>query len=176
VVGVLVVVVAVFGMRALRPQTGTLSGSLALHSPQVNLLLAATLAITLVIPSPVPQAVVIGHLAGLLLIAQLGTLPGTAWIALGVVCNAAVILANGAMPVWPDAIEFLGAGREALLASPRHEAMTAATELAVLGDVLPVPVIRLVVSLGDVLMFAGAARALSTLLEVPAPRLVGATA
>lgn len=86
--------------------------------------------------------------------------PGLAIIALGAVLNAVVILANGgAMPVSPDALEFLGrpvpdaAFTNVVLA-------TEATVLPWLGDVIPLPLpapVGTAVSVGDLLIGIGAA-------------------
>ena len=84
---------------------------------------------------------------------------GTGLVALGLLANALVVVANGAMPVSADAAGRAGIGTQDLLtgADPRHEIEDADTRLAVLGDRIPVPLpLRPeVVSLGDVLVAAG---------------------
>lgn len=84
---------------------------------------------------------------------------GTGLVALGLVANAVVVAANGAMPVSLEAAGRAGIGTQDLLArsDPRHEAADRDTRLPALGDVLPVPLpLRPeVVSPGDVLVAAG---------------------
>jgi hypothetical protein len=84
---------------------------------------------------------------------------GTGLVALGLVANAAVVGANGAMPVSLEAAGRAGIGTQDLLArsDPRHEPADRATRLPELGDVVPVPLpLRPeVVSAGDVLVAAG---------------------
>lgn len=89
-------------------------------------------------------------------------LAGTGLVAAGLLANAVVIGANGAMPVSLTAAERAGAPVEQLLAGtdPRHELSGEATRLAWLADVIPVrlPVRPEVVSPGDVLIAAGLAQ------------------
>lgn len=86
---------------------------------------------------------------------------GTGLVALGLAANAAVITANGAMPVSPDASGRAGISTQALLRgeSARHELQTSGTRLPWLGDVIPVlvPGRAQVVSPGDLLVTAGLA-------------------
>lgn len=84
---------------------------------------------------------------------------GTGLVALGLLANALVVTANGAMPVSTDAAARAGVGVQDLLvdADARHEPAGAQTRLRWLGDVVPVPLpLRPeVVSPGDVLVAAG---------------------
>ena len=83
---------------------------------------------------------------------------GTGLVALGLLANALVVGANGAMPVSGDAAARAGIGTAGLLVGDgRHELADDRTRLAVLGDVvpLPLPVRPEVVSPGDVLVAAG---------------------
>jgi hypothetical protein len=84
---------------------------------------------------------------------------GTGLVALGLLGNALVVGANGAMPVSRDASTRAGIGIQDLLTGQdaRHEPAGASTRLRWLGDVLPVPLpLRPeVVSPGDVLVAAG---------------------
>lgn len=82
-------------------------------------------------------------------------------IAIGVVINAVVILANGGMPVSVDALRYLGVqdveGAVAM-ASALYGLAGEGTLLPFLGDVLPIPgpaFIRSLVSLGDILLMIG---------------------
>lgn len=76
-------------------------------------------------------------------------------IALGFTANVVVILANGAMPVGPDAIASLGGDPGAAVLAGKHELLTDATRLPLLADVIPVAPVRMIVSLGDILLVAG---------------------
>lgn len=107
------------------------------------------------------------HVVGLLASAALvvaflsrnRSVAGAGLVVLGLLANAVVVLANGAMPVSLPAAERAGAPVEQLLAGvdPRHELAGTGTRLRVLGDVVPVPLpLRPeVVSPGDVLVAAG---------------------
>ena len=84
---------------------------------------------------------------------------GTGLVALGLLGNALVVGANGAMPVSLDASARAGIGSQDLLtgADARHEPAGERTRLRWLSDVVPVPLpLRPeVVSPGDVLVAAG---------------------
>lgn len=80
--------------------------------------------------------------------------PGTGLIGVGVALNAAVILANGAMPVDAEALTAVGAPAGEL-SSSRHTLMTPGTRLPLLADRFPLPSLRTVVSAGDVVLAAG---------------------
>lgn len=84
---------------------------------------------------------------------------GTGLVALGLLANALVVGANGAMPVSPDAAGRAGVTIQDLLtgADARHELSDGQTRLPWLGDVVPVPLpLRPeVISAGDVLIAAG---------------------
>ena len=83
---------------------------------------------------------------------------GTGLVALGLLANALVVTANGAMPVSPQAADRAGVGvLEVLVGDRRHELEGPGTRLRALGDVVPVPLpLRPeVVSAGDVLVAAG---------------------
>jgi len=85
---------------------------------------------------------------------------GTGLIALGLLANALVVGANGAMPVSLHAAAQAGVALEDLAAGARHEVADRGTRLPWLGDVVPVafPPRPEVVSPGDVLVVAGAAQ------------------
>ena len=81
-------------------------------------------------------------------------LAGALLAAIGSALNTAVIVANGAMPV----------GREALLAiarqpheiaSGRHRLLTDGDTLPLLADIIALPLLRTVVSVGDIVLAAG---------------------
>jgi hypothetical protein len=102
--------------------------------------------------------VVLSNLAILLFIAANRRLPGMLIADLGVALNLLVIVVNGAMPV--SAVAARQAGIETV-PSPvalKHERMTDATALPWLGDIVPLPVVGEVLSIGDVLLAGGIAR------------------
>lgn len=88
-------------------------------------------------------------------------LPGMVWVAVGLALNAAVIVANGAMPVSQSAARI--AGTEFLTDSRhvehglhlRNEALNDSSHLIVFSDIVPVPILEKVVSGGDLLIAAG---------------------
>jgi hypothetical protein len=86
---------------------------------------------------------------------------GVPLIATGLLANALVIVANGAMPISVDAAERIGisTARLDLEADPLREPLTRTTNLTALGDVVPValPWAPQVVSPGDVLVASGVA-------------------
>lgn len=86
---------------------------------------------------------------------------GTGLVALGLLANALVVGANGAMPVSADAAGRAGVSTQDLVSGSdaRHEPLDGQTRLPLLADVVPVPlpVHPEVVSPGDVLVAAGLA-------------------
>jgi hypothetical protein len=81
-------------------------------------------------------------------------LPGVWLVAIGLALNAAVIAANGAMPVDPNAVRALGLG-ELEVPIGKHTRLTDDTRLPWLADVLPVPPLRSIVSVGDLVIAVG---------------------
>lgn len=86
------------------------------------------------------------HLAGMLL------------AGLGLALNVAVIAANGAMPVSERAAEDAGVGKSLDDAGLKHERMTDDTLVPWLGDVIGVPVLEEVLSIGDIVLTLGIVR------------------
>jgi hypothetical protein len=89
------------------------------------------------------------HVAGMLL------------AGIGLALNVIVISANGAMPVSARAADLAGVNKS-LDAGLKHERLTDDTTLAWLGDVLPVPVLAEVLSVGDVVLGLGIVRLVYT--------------
>lgn len=87
---------------------------------------------------------------------------GTGLVALGLLANAIVVTANGAMPVSAAATARAGVPTRDLPAGAdvRHEPAGDATRLPWLGDIIPValPLRPEVISPGDVLLAAGLAQ------------------
>ena len=79
-------------------------------------------------------------------------------VGVGVFMNFTVIALNGGMPVLPEAAS-IGLGRDITAvdfdALSKHVLMDDGTALAFLGDVIPVRIIRNVISIGDVFLAVG---------------------
>ena len=157
---VLVVLAAALAVGWLRGGSLERLGSLPLRSRRLVVgALVAQLAGSLVGGPFHPVGLVVS--AGLVVafLARNRGIRGTGLVALGLVANAVVVAANGAMPVSAHAAGRAGVGIQDLLtgADARHELAGPSTRLRELGDVVPVPfpVRPEVVSAGDVLIAAG---------------------
>jgi hypothetical protein len=80
-------------------------------------------------------------------------LPGMVLVLLGFGLNALVIIANGGMPVSPDAL--VAVGGSPTVDPGKHQLLTDGSSLAFLADVIPVRVLSTVVSIGDIILAAG---------------------
>lgn len=80
---------------------------------------------------------------------------GMGLVGLGFTLNVLVILANGGMPVGADAIRTMGGDPTSATLMGKHHLMTATTSLPWLADVLPLPPLDLIVSVGDLVLVAG---------------------
>ncbi|RKS71398.1 hypothetical protein CLV35_3196 [Motilibacter peucedani] len=113
--------------------------------------------------------VALSVLAALVVVVVNRGLAGVWLIGAGLLLNAAVVAANGAMPVSLDAAHRAGISERALGlgADPGREEAGSGTRLRVLSDTLPLafPPRREVVSAGDVLVAAGAAAFLLSALR-----------
>jgi hypothetical protein len=96
-------------------------------------------------------------------------LPGMWLIACGLVANAVVIAANNAMPVDPAAIRAIGL-EGAEVPPGKHTLMTGSTRLPWLADIVPVPPLRSIISVGDVAIAAGLLPLAHALMTTPSPR------
>lgn len=83
-------------------------------------------------------------------------LPGMILAGTGLALNVVAIAANGAMPVWDRAVDAAG------LTAPtgeefgvKHEPLTDDTLVPWITDVIPIPIVGTVISVGDVLLAAG---------------------
>ncbi|MDP8987262.1 MAG: DUF5317 domain-containing protein [Actinomycetota bacterium] len=122
---------------------------------------------------------VLAAYAGLVVFAAANLrLRGMVVVLLGLLCNAAVVVVNGAMPVDQEAVVAAGVARPEELSridldaprqwrAPEHR-------LVLLADVIPVAALREVVSFGDLILAAGLAnvvfRMLPPLVGRPRPR------
>jgi len=96
-------------------------------------------------------------------------LPGMPTIFAGFALNAAVILANGAMPVSRSALAAV-AGTSLPIAEGKHRLLEAGDPLPWLADVIPLPLLRTVVSAGDIVLAVGIAILVTNLMTWrPAP-------
>jgi hypothetical protein len=111
------------------------------------------------VPYEIGSLAAVGLLIGFLL--SNTRLPGVPLVAAGLLVNALVVLANGAMPVSRWAAARAGVDLTAISAGAdaRHAVAGAGTSLRLLSDVVPVPIPGFpeVVSPGDVLVAAGLA-------------------
>ncbi len=87
---------------------------------------------------------------------------GMPLLLVGLTLNAAVVIANGGMPVSRHALEVSGQTEVLKLLTAdegaKHHLMTSADRLTPLADVIPIPPpIRQVASVGDVFVYAGLA-------------------
>jgi len=82
--------------------------------------------------------------------------PGMILAAVGLLMNLLVIAGNGAMPVSDYVFEVIDVDESALdTAGFKHERMDGDTVLPWLGDVVPIPPLREVWSIGDFVLAAG---------------------
>jgi hypothetical protein len=100
---------------------------------------------------------VVSNLAVVVFIALNRGVPGLLIADLGLALNLLVIVVNGAMPVSADAARAAGAEEALRTSGVEHERMDETTALSWLGDVIPVPPAREVLSIGDVLLAGGLA-------------------
>jgi hypothetical protein len=94
-------------------------------------------------------------------------LPGIALVAAGLLLNAIVMAANGAMPVDPSAVRALGLG-ELEVPPGKHTLLTDATRLPWLADIWPIAPLRSIISVGDVAIAAGLVPMTHALMTWPA--------
>ncbi|MFG3301781.1 DUF5317 family protein [Micromonospora chersina] len=94
---------------------------------------------------------------------------GVAAILAGAALNAAAIVPNGHMPVAPAALGEIGAAPTDTTLDPHHTVSTGTTRMAALGDVLPVPWLDLVISVGDIVVLVGVALLIAALMHEHSP-------
>ena len=85
--------------------------------------------------------------------------PGSVFMAVGLLMNLAVVGLNGGMPVGADAIRIAGAqGVVTVEDGAKHHLMSGMDVLQPLGDVIPIPPpFSVVFSIGDLLLYGGLA-------------------
>ena len=95
--------------------------------------------------------------------------------AVGSLMNTAVIVANGAMPVSRDAIMLVSRHPDEL-GGGRHRLLTDGDALPWLADIIGLPLLRTVISVGDVVLAAGIALVVIDLMQQAPPAVAPATA
>ena len=95
---------------------------------------------------------VIGFAAVVAVAAANAMLPGLPLIAAGAALNLLVVAANGGMPVDPAAVTAAGG---TMPTDPLHLELTKSTSLSLLADIIPLPPVRGVYSVGDVVLTVG---------------------
>lgn len=123
----------------------------------VLVVVAAAAQILFAVAPSAPAAVVLTVLSQAALLTFLWLnrfLAGALLIALGSLLNTAVVLANGAMPVSRDAMIAIGRN-PAELSAGRHRLLTEGDALPQLADVVALPLLRTIVSVGDIVLAAG---------------------
>ena len=95
-------------------------------------------------------------------------LAGMAVVSVGIIANLVPIVLNGATPVRPEALVEAGmvdaADLDRVTLSGPYELSDADTSLASLGDTIPLPFAKQVVSFGDLIILVGIADVLANLL------------
>ncbi len=89
-------------------------------------------------------------------------LTGMVVAGVGMVLNVIVITANGAMPVSQRAVDLAGINAQVPETGLKHELMSDETVLPWLGDVIPVPVLKEILSVGDLVLAFGLAQLVYT--------------
>lgn len=94
------------------------------------------------------------------------SLPGLLLAGAGMALNVLVIAANGAMPVLVSSAEKAGVAESLRQSSIKHERLTEDTVLPWLGDAIPVPPFKEVLSVGDVVLALGLCRLVDARMTV----------
>ena len=131
------------------------------------ILLIEGLVIQLVFDIWDPPGLTTGHAVAVLIVSNVAVatfllvnshLPGVVLIGAGLVLNVVVIGANQAMPVSTRAADVAGLDPPPQAAELKHERLDDDTRLPWLGDVIPLPGLKEVLSVGDVVLALGIAR------------------
>ncbi len=94
------------------------------------------------------------------------TLPGLLLAGAGMALNVLVIAANGAMPVLESSADRAGITQSIDDAGIKHERLDEDTVLPWLGDAIPVPPFKEVLSVGDVVLALGLCRVVDARMTV----------
>jgi hypothetical protein len=106
------------------------------------------------VPALPPLSLLVSYACLLAFVLVNRRVAGTALMFAGLALNLAVIAPNGGMPVDPSALEAVG-GEPAVVAGGKHHLREPDDVLAQLGDVIPLPPLKAVISVGDVVLYAG---------------------
>lgn len=125
----------------------------------VSVLAQATLAAVNLAGGPVTTVsaplLLASHLALLAFVICNRLLPGMLLVFAGFVMNAAVITANGAMPVSVESLLTVSRGEANTITPGKHRLLVDGDILTPLADIFAIPVLRTVVSAGDIVLAAG---------------------
>lgn len=95
------------------------------------------------------------HAALLAFVVSNRLLPGMLLVFTGFAMNASVITANGAMPVARHALLAVSGGETTTITPGKHRLLVDGDLLSPLADIFAIPVLRTVVSAGDIVLAAG---------------------
>lgn len=125
----------------------------------VSVLAQATLAAVNVAGGPVTTVsaplLLVSHVALLAFVVCNRLLPGMLLVFAGFAMNAAVITANGAMPVSVEALLTVSHGEATTITPGKHRILVDGDVLTPLADNFAIPVLRTVVSAGDIVLATG---------------------
>lgn len=113
-----------------------------------------------------PPMLLVSHGALLAFVVCNRILPGMLLVFAGFAMNAAVITVNGAMPVARDALLAVSRGEATTITPGKHRLLAEGDLLTPLADIFAIPVLRTVVSAGDVVLAAGVAILVVNLMAV----------
>jgi hypothetical protein len=140
----------------------------------VSVLMQTLLAVVSAFDGPVSTVSVplllVSHAALLAFVVYNRLLPGMLLIFAGFAMNAAVITANGAMPVSLDALIAVSGGEATTITPGKHRLLVEGDVLTPLADIFALPLLRTVVSAGDIVLAAGVGiLAVNLMLRHPRP-------
>ncbi len=101
---------------------------------------------------------IVSNIAVVAFLAMNRHLPGLWLVALGLLLNLIVIGANGAMPVSVEGARAAGLPPPPVEGTVKHERVDEDTKLPWLADVIPLPGMRQILSVGDFILILGLAR------------------
>lgn len=118
-----------------------------------------------------PAALAASYVAVLVFVWRNASLPGMPVVGVGFALNAVVVVANGGMPVAAAALEAIGAPG-ADITPGKHLLLEETDVLPWLADIIALPVLRTVISVGDIVVAVGMAVVVVGLMQ-PRPRRPG---
>jgi hypothetical protein len=113
-------------------------------------------------------ALILGSYVVLIAVVALNRERTGLWLAgLGILMNFSVIALNAGMPVLAEAARLAGAGPGELTFDAKHVLLTDDSRLVFIADVIPLPFMRQVISIGDVFLAVGLGQFLEAQLRGP---------